>query len=158
MRLPRTIRLDGSDERVYEVAAAPGEWAVSGAFAFADADPEGLTGKARQAFRNGFLGTASFGWSTFVVVQDIDAAGFDAVIQALAAHFVARYGAPDMAAALSAARGEVEFAASLCPHKLNTLLAVERELGPQGIIERFRVVEPPREADHARIWKIVEDD
>ena len=35
MKLLRTIRADASDTFVFERAAEPGEWAVSGAFAFA---------------------------------------------------------------------------------------------------------------------------
>ena len=34
MKLLRTIRLDPSDTFVFERAAKPGEWAVSGAFVF----------------------------------------------------------------------------------------------------------------------------
>jgi hypothetical protein len=36
LKLPRTIRLDPSDTFVFERAADPGEWAVSGAFVFGD--------------------------------------------------------------------------------------------------------------------------
>ncbi|HET6519674.1 MAG TPA: DUF6505 family protein [Geminicoccaceae bacterium] len=159
MRLPRTIRFDDSDERVFERAAAPDEWAVSGAFAFADADPAAVTGGARQAFANGFLGTASFGWSTFVAVAGIAPDEFEQVVRALAAHFVARYGAPGIAAALPVARAEAEFAAGLCDgHPVNTLLAVERAFGPDGIRERFRAIERPRAPAHARIWTIVDGD
>lgn len=158
MRLPRTIRLDTSDDSVFEVAAREGEWAVSGAFAFAEVDFAALTGKARQAFARGFLGTESFGWSTLAAVAEIDPAGYEGVVTALARHFVERYDAPDLAAALPVARAEVEFAAGLCEHKVNTLLAVERSLGEDGIVERFRAIEPRREPTHARIWRIVEDD
>ena len=56
MKLLRTIRLDASDTFVFERAAEPGEWAVSGAFAFWGGDPGKLEGKARSAFRGGFLG------------------------------------------------------------------------------------------------------
>ena len=56
MKLLRTIRLDPSDTFVFEQAAEPGEWAVSGAFAFWNSDPGTLEGKARTAFRSGFLG------------------------------------------------------------------------------------------------------
>ncbi|MGD9830923.1 MAG: DUF6505 family protein, partial [Hyphomicrobiaceae bacterium] len=70
MKLLRTIRFDRSDERVYEVAAAESEWAVSGAFAFAGVEREALVGKVRQAFANGFLGLPSFGRSTFAVVAE----------------------------------------------------------------------------------------
>ena len=67
--------------------------------------------------------------------------------------------APSPAAALPVARTEAEFAASLCEgQKVNTLLAVERASGPEGIRERFRVViEPRRERPHARIWAPVDD-
>ena len=70
MKLLRTIRLDPSDTFVFERAADPGEWAVSGAFMFADADPETLDGKPRAAFRSGFLGVPSFGWSTLVQIVE----------------------------------------------------------------------------------------
>jgi len=45
VKLLRTIRLDPSDTFVFERAAEPGEWAVSGSFMFAEADPEALEGK-----------------------------------------------------------------------------------------------------------------
>ena len=51
LKFPRTIRLDPSDTFVFERAAEPGEWAVSGAFVFwnrdpADARPEAARGVA----------------------------------------------------------------------------------------------------------------
>ena len=64
-RLLRTIRLDASDALVFPRAADPGEWAVPGGFCFWDDDVAALEGKRRQAFRAGFLGLASFGWSTW---------------------------------------------------------------------------------------------
>ena len=74
VKLLRTIRLDPSDTFVFEKAAEPGEWAVSGAFVFWDRDPAALEGKARSAFRGGFLGVASLGWSTLVqIVEASDA-------------------------------------------------------------------------------------
>ena len=157
MRFPRTIRLDASDEHVFERAAAPEEWAVSGAFAFADAPPETLRGKTAQAFARGFLGTQSFGWSTLVAVADIKPVELEAVIEALAQHFVDRYGAPSIAAARPAAEAEAAFAGSLCEHRINTLIAVERTFGPDGIVERFRTIEPLKRGNHARIWTIVPD-
>ena len=39
---------------------------------------------------------------------------------------------------------------------------LEREAGdrglPRGVVERIRVVTPPRNDDHVRIWEIVPDD
>ena len=63
MKLLRTIRLDPSDTFVFDRPAEPGEWAVTGTFMFADANLAALEGKTRTAFRAGFLGTASLGWS-----------------------------------------------------------------------------------------------
>ena len=68
LKLPRTVRLDPSDTFVFERAAEPGEWAVVGSFLFWDADIPNLAGKARAAFRAGFVGVESLGFSTLVVV------------------------------------------------------------------------------------------
>ena len=57
MKLLRTIRLDPSDTFVFEHAAEPGEWAVSGAFVFWENDPARLEGKTRSAFRPSPRGT-----------------------------------------------------------------------------------------------------
>ena len=53
IKLLRTIRLDPSDTFIFERAAEPGEWAVSGAFLFWDGDPAALEGKARVMFGSG---------------------------------------------------------------------------------------------------------
>lgn len=165
MKLPRTIRLDPSDRFVFDVAAEPGEWAVSGAFLFADADPEALTGKARVALRSGFLGVTSFGWSTLVTVTEASEDERAAAEEALARHFVARLGAPDLDTARQAAREELAFAASLCDHPINTLLTVHRAHEGEGLVERFRTLharEPIPGADrlhaHARAFTIEEFD
>jgi hypothetical protein len=157
MRFPCTIRLDASDSRVFAVAAEPGEWAVTGGFVFADREPAALSGKELRAFAQGFLGTASFGWSSLVSVAEIGFAEYEGVIEALAQHLLAGYGAPDIATARAAAREEAEFAAGLCTHRINTLIAVERSFGPQGIVERFRTVAAPRAAPHAQIWTIEQE-
>ena len=99
MKLARTIRFDESDLNVFEHPAEADEWAVSGAFAFSNWTEDLLTGKARQAFANGWLGLESFGRATFVAVAQIETAEFDAQVERLAAHFVEVYGAPDLAAA-----------------------------------------------------------
>ena len=75
VKLLRTIRLDPSDTFVFERAAEPGEWAVSGAFAFWNDDVTALEGKARAAFRSGFLGVQSLGWSTLVQIVEASDAG-----------------------------------------------------------------------------------
>lgn len=139
LKLPRTIRLDPSDAFVYDPAAAPGEWAVTGTFKFWDGDPAALTGRAKQAFRAGFLGLASFGWSTLAVVVEASEAERDEAIEALARHLVAAHGAPDMAAARAAAAEEIGFAAEIARHPVQTLIAVHRSVRDDGsIAEQFR--------------------
>src|SRR4051795_5808889 len=74
LKLPRTIRLDPSDTFVFERAAAPGEWAVSGAFVFWNRNPAALSQKQRVAWRSGSLGVDSLGWSTLAIVTEATAA------------------------------------------------------------------------------------
>ena len=104
MKLLRTIALDPSDTFVFDVAAEPGDWAVSGAFRFCDRDPARLTGKDRSAFRSGFLGVQSWGWSTLVQIVGATAADRRALVELLAAQLVERFGAPDLATATACGR------------------------------------------------------
>lgn len=144
MKLARTIRFDESDERVFDLAARSGEWAVSGGFAFSDVAEGDLTGKTRQAFANGWLGLDSFGRATFVAVADASAAERDAAAMRLAAHFVDGWGAPSLEAALPVAEAELRYMAELCAeHAPNTLLIVERSLEAAGVREAFRAIETP---------------
>ena len=145
LKLPRTIRLDPSDTFVFEQAAEPGEWAVSGAFVFWNRDPAALGQKQRVAFRSGFLGIDSLGWSTLAVVTEATEAERQAMVERLAAQLLAKFGAPSIEAARGAAEQEVAFAASLCDHPPQTLLAVQRGVQDGEIRERFRTLKP-REA------------
>ncbi len=140
LRLPRTIRLDPSDTLVFTHAAEPGEWAVTGSFLFLDADPAALQGKERAAFRAGFAGVASLGFSTLVVVSEATQDERDAAVEALAAGIHERLGAPDRDAARAAAREEIDFAASLCDHPVGTLIALQRTLEDGQVRERFRTL------------------
>src|ERR1044072_6299549 len=124
MKLIRTIRLDASDTFVFARAAEPTEWAGSGAFAFWNADVEKLEGKARSAFRGGFLGIESLGWSTLVQIVEASEAGRAALVERLAQQLVAQFGAPNVEAARGAAAEEVAFAESLCNRPADTLIAV----------------------------------
>ena len=159
MKLPRTIRLDPSDGFVFEHAAEPGEWAVTGSFLFWDADPATLGPKARAAFRAGFVGVVSIGFSTLVTVAEASEAERDAAVAALAGHLLARFGAPDEAAARAAACEELDVAASLCDHPVGTLIAMHRRLDGDRIREQFRTLRPrgtdPLHAQ-ARAFTVVE--
>ena len=142
MKLLRTIRLDPSDTFVFERAAEPGEWAVSGAFVFWDMDPAALSGKARAAFRGGFLGVESLGRSTLVQIVEASEQDRAKVIETLAQKLVEHFGAPDLAAARIAAEEEVAFAASLCDHPKDTLVAVHRTHEDGNMREAFRTLHP----------------
>ena len=142
MKLLRTIRLDPSDTFVFEQAAEPGEWAVSGAFAFWDADPATLSGKARAAFRGGFLGVESLGRSTLVQIVEASEQDRSKVIETLAQKLVENFGAPELASARIAAAEEVDFAASLCDHPKDTLVAVHRTHEDGNVREAFRTLHP----------------
>jgi hypothetical protein len=142
LKLLRTIRLDPSDTFVFERVANPGEWAVSGAFMFWNQDPDALTGRARSAFRAGLLGVSSLGFST---LAQIVAAGEDdrrTAIEQLAVRLVSDLGAPDMGVARAAAAEEFAFAASLCMHPVDTLIAVHRSCDGGEIRETFRSLKP----------------
>lgn len=138
-RLLRTIRLDASDTFVYERAAAPAEWAVAGGFMFWDRDPVGLKGRDRQAFRAGFLGLTSFGWSTLAVVVEATADEREAAAASLARYLVSAHGAPNIDAAHAAAEEEIAFAEQLAQHPAQTLVALHRSVRDDGSVsEQFR--------------------
>jgi hypothetical protein len=140
MKLIRTIRLDPSDTFVFDKAAEPGEWAVSGGFVFFGADAASLSGKARAAFRAGFLGVESLGWSTLVQIVEASESEHVALVERLAQQLIERFGAPDLASARAAAQEEVAFAASLCGHPHDTLIAVHRASEDGTIRETFRTL------------------
>jgi hypothetical protein len=156
VKLLRTIRLDPSDTFVFERAAEPGEWAVSGAFLFADADPETVPGKPRAAFRSGFLGVPSLGWSTLVQVVAADETDRTSLVEMLAKQLHERLGAPDLATARAAAAEEVAFAASLCDHPHDTLIAVRRTFEDNAIRETFRTLRPRGTRKPMRAFSLVE--
>jgi hypothetical protein len=156
MKLLRTIRLDPSDTFVFERAAEPGEWAVSGAFAFWSADIAKLEGKARSAFRGAFLGIESLGWSTLVQVVEARATDRAAVVERLAQQLLAHFGAPDLAAARTAAEEEVAFAESLCNQAPETLIAVHRSYENGETREAFRTLHPRGDRKPMRAFSFVE--
>jgi Family of unknown function (DUF6505) len=156
VRLLRTIRLDASDSFVFEKAAEPGEWAVSGAFAFAHCDPASLQGKARTEFRAGFLGLSSLGRSTLTRIVEADERDRRDVVDRLAAQLVAHFGAPDFASAREAAEEETSFAASLCDHPPGTLVAVTRSHENGAIRELFRTLRPRDGTSPASAFEFLE--
>jgi hypothetical protein len=166
LKLPRTLRLDPSDTFVFANPAEPGEWAVTGSFLFWEQDLSALEGKARAAFRSGFVGVTSLGFSTLVVVSEASEAERDAAVEALTQHIQERLGAPDRASARAAAREEVDFAASLCGIPVGSVVAMHRTQADGEIAEAFRTLHQ-RDAGtpgadrlhaHARAFRFVETD
>jgi Family of unknown function (DUF6505) len=156
MKLLRTIRLDASDIFVFEKAAEPGEWAVSGAFAFWNRDAASLEGKARSAFRSGFLGVSTLGWSTLVQIVAANDDDRRDVVDTLARQLVARFGAPTIEDALAAAEEEVAFAESLCSQPQDTLVAVHRTFEDGAVKESFRTLRPRSGPKPARAFSFFE--
>ncbi|MDJ0857798.1 MAG: DUF6505 family protein [Dinoroseobacter sp.] len=141
MKLARAIHFDESDQRIFHSPARTGEWCISGGFEFSNWSEADLTGKARQAFANGWLGLETFGRVTFVAVTQVEQAEVDWLQQALAQHFVDLYGAPSVEAAMDVARDELGQMIELCEdHDPNTLLTVARELTESGVRESYRVI------------------
>lgn len=141
MKIARAIHFDESDTNVFHSSARTGEWCISGGFEFSNWSEADLTGKARQAFSNGWLGLETFGRVTFVAVTKIEEAEVETLTTGLARHFVAVYGAPSVEAAVPVARDEIAHMADLCDdHDPNTLLTVARELTGAGVKESYRTI------------------
>ncbi|KZY06517.1 MULTISPECIES: DUF6505 family protein [unclassified Sulfitobacter] len=141
--LARAIHFDESDRNVFHVPARTGEWCVSGGFEFSNWSEADLTGKARQAFTNGWLGVETFGRVTFVAVTKAEPFEVDAIVTRLAHHFVDIYGAPSVEAARPVAEEEVSQMMALCSDQSpNTLITVTRELTDGGVRESYRSIEP----------------
>ena len=156
MKLLRTIRLDPSDTFVFEKAAEPGEWAVSGAFVFWNRDPSLLDGKARTAFRSGFLGVSTLGWSTLVQIVEAGEDDRAAIIDTLAKQLVANFGAPTAGDAIAAAEEELAFVESLCTQPSDTLIAVHRTFEEGAVRESFRTLRPRSGAKPVRAFSFLE--
>jgi hypothetical protein len=155
VKLLRTIRLDPSDTFVFDRAAEPGEWAVPGGFAFFAAGEE-LSGKQRTAFRSGFLGVESLGWSTLVQVVEAGEGDRAALIERLAQQLVDRFGAPGLATARIAAEEEVAFVASLADHPRDTIVAVHRVHQDGDVRETFRTLRPREGQQNLRAFAFME--
>jgi len=156
LKLLRTIRLDPSDTFIFDRAAEPGEWAVTGGFAFAGDDPGKLEGKARAAFRSGFLGVGSLGWSTLVQIVEASDQERKAAIDTLAGQLLAHFGAPGLADAVAAAEEEFAFAASLCTHPHDTLIAMHRRNDNGEIHETFRALRPKHDPKPLRAFSFLD--
>jgi hypothetical protein len=91
-------------------------------------------------------------------VQIVEARAEDrtTVVEVLAQKFIERLGAPGLAAARAAAEEEVAFAASLCDHPLDTLIAVRRTFQDGAIREAFRTLRPRGERKPMRAFSFID--
>lgn len=139
MKLARTLRLDVSDQNVFERPAASGEWAISGGFEFSNWTDQDLKGKAKQAFANGWYSVESGGRASFVGVCSITDSELEAIRQQLAHTFVEIYGAPNLEAAYPVACEEIDQMRTMCEDfEDNTLLMVSRTMSDVGVEETYR--------------------
>lgn len=136
MKLLKTIRLDPSDTLIFPLAAET-EWAVIGTFAFWDKPVENMTGKERQAFRAGFMGVDTGGFSTLVSVEEGDK---QEALNALTQLIFKQFGAPTLEDAREAAAHELEAAIALADHPEGTLIAMHRTFEGGAYREIFRTL------------------
>ncbi|WP_407158180.1 DUF6505 family protein [Bradyrhizobium sp. STM 3557] len=156
MKLLRSIALDRSDNFVFDEPAVSGEWVVSGAFRFCGRDPAKLSGKARAAFRSGFLGVQSWGWSTLAQIVPAKPDDCQGLIELLTQQLVDRFGAPDLPTARTAAEEEVAFVRSLCAHPISSLIAVHRSASDGDIREVFRRLQLREGQGHGKAFSFME--
>ena len=144
-RLLRVVSAHGKLARITGPVAQPGEWAVTGAFRYRHRDPASLLGREAAVFRAGWLGLESFAPALHVEVAVIPPDTLETLARRLAAHLLGSW--PDATPALAAemAAEEIGFALALAEHPPGTVLALQREFGEQGLMERAAVVAgPPR--------------
>jgi hypothetical protein len=143
IRFPRVVSAHGKVPRIAGALATPGEWAVAGAFRYAHRDPASLLGREAAAFRAAWLGLGSFAPAFHCVVATIAEAELDEMARRLAAHLLGDWEAATPELAADMAREEIGFALALADHPSGTMLALRREFGEQGLIERAVVLAGP---------------
>src|SRR5262245_15698931 len=113
MKFLKAVRLDDSDDRVFEAegAAADGEWVVSGGYAVCDLARGQRT--PRCHCDSTFVAAGARRRCTIAEVADIDEAAYEGIKAALAKHFLEELGAPSPEAARAAAEDECSYTAEL---------------------------------------------
>jgi hypothetical protein len=119
---------------------------VTGAFRYAHRDPASLLGREATAFGSSWLGIGSFAPALQVETVPIAASDLDQVARMLAAYLLDAWEVPTPELAVELAREEIGFALALAEHPTGTILALRREFGEQGLMERARIVAGPSPA------------
>jgi hypothetical protein len=112
----------------------------------------------RTAFRSGFLGLSTLGWSTLVQIVEASESDRRVAIQTLARQLLSKFGAPTIEAATAAAEEEIAFSASLCTQPNDTLIALHRTFENGAVRESFRTLRPRSGSRPARAFSFIEVD
>jgi hypothetical protein len=136
MKMLKTIRLDASDTFIFP-QTAENEIAVIGTFLFWDKEMATLTNKEKQAFRAGFVGIKSTGFSTLVEVVDEN---FDDALEILTTTLFEIFDAPTLLEARLAANEELKAASAIANHPIGTLIAMHRTYEEGAFKEIFRTL------------------
>ena len=104
--------------------------------------PATLDGKARAAFRSGFLGIDSLGWSTLVQIVEASEEDRAAAVDLLAQRLVDASARPISRRRAPAAEEEIAFAASLSDHPQGHAGGGARKYEDGTIREAFRTLTP----------------
>lgn len=142
-RLLRVVSAHRRLARITGPVANSGEWAVTGAFRYRHRDPASLLGREAAAFRTGWLGLESFAPAIHVEVAPIRPDTLEALARHLAAYLLGAWADATPALAAEMAAEEIGFAMALAEHPAGTVLALQREFGEQGLLERASVVAGP---------------
>ena len=154
MKLAKIILLDDSDKKIYPQPSKHGEWAITGTFMFSNVDHNYWTKSEQIAFRDGWLGLETLGYSTFVQITSLSKKQKHIIIERIASIIHERFHPPSDQVAVEAATDELNDMIALCEHPIGTLLAINRELNEKDIQEKVRTVQLPTDSSLIPIWAI----
>ena len=154
MNLAKTIILDVSDENVFPQSSSFGEWAIAGTFLFTEFDPNISNVKERIAFREGWLGTETFGFASLVQVTSLTSEQKNIIVSQLSIVIFNKFNAPDMSSAVEAATCEINDMIALCEHPVGTILKIKREINDNKINEQISTIQAPNNISSPLTWTI----
>ncbi len=139
----RAVRLDNSDEQIYQAAGtvAEGEWLVSGGYAVCDL-AHGYRCNPRCHCDDSFLHLTSDARCTIAEVAEIEDAVVGELIDALTQHLILNWKAPSLEAARTVAEEEVRYTLDMCESfSTDVWITVKRSPNPngEGIDEKYDI-------------------
>ena len=136
-KLLRAVRLDDSDDRIFRGcgAARDGEWVVTGGFAACDFENAPRCDPPCHC-QSSFLSAGSTARCSIAEVVEAPESEADALVDALAWHFVKALGAPSWQVARAAAEDEVRHVSEVCETLAPEVwITVKRRRSPTGDLE-----------------------